>query len=148
MKICPPVPTRRQREMPLCRCPDCGRLVSLRAAACPHCGCTPAALAGAPPLMIDQVDEGTRDAAPSDLLDRPLLLDLHGMLHRFTLASGPGKEDRNALRPGKHYSVNWEAGLLFLHMPPAKGRYLMRSAAGKTYLLTPAGHVEFVIYQA
>ncbi|HEU0076578.1 MAG TPA: hypothetical protein VFQ76_02950 [Longimicrobiaceae bacterium] len=38
--------------MVLVPCPDCGRSVSTRAAACPNCGCPPYAEDGAPPAAV------------------------------------------------------------------------------------------------
>jgi hypothetical protein len=135
--------------MPLFRCPDCGRLVSTAAAACPHCGWQARPARGARPAAptLDQLGEPNWPTAPDDLLDRPLLLDLHGALRRLTLASAPRGGGRNVLRAGDDFLVCWDAATLVLLTTPARGEFVLRSARGKVYLLTPAGHVEFVLYQ-
>lgn len=45
--------------MPLIPCPDCGRSVSTRAAACPNCGCPPHAEADAPPAAVLEARQHT-----------------------------------------------------------------------------------------
>lgn len=136
--------------MSLFPCPDCGRLVSTRARACRHCGYMvelASLVLDQAPMTLDQIGERTWRTTPEDLLDRPLLLELHGMRRRLRLVSAEGGNGSpNTLLPGKHYSASWADPTLFLEARQLRGTFKLRSGPGKVYLLTPLGHIEFVFY--
>lgn len=156
--------------MPLFACPDCGRHISSKIEACPHCHCPvdSTSVTNTMLLSIDTIKETVKDAIRTDLIS----WEAHNGYNRYN--TGPvfvfelnGEQqylrfwlegNDNRLLQGESlagcnkrigtYSVNWESNMLFMSSSFLSGSYWMRCGKGKIYLLTPLGTVEYILYKA